>query len=151
MRGLKQKGFLMNNKLATIEKRIDNNQKLLLEQFRKVPIIQSACEKLNIGRATYYRWRAESSEFSKLSDEALLEGALLVNDVAESQLLSAIKDQNLTAIIFWLRSHHKAYANKIEINAPSDETAKLNQEQENLIKKALTILKQNKKVRKSKK
>ena len=46
-----------------------------------------------------------------------MDGSQLVNDLAEAQLISAIKDKNLTAIIFWLKSHHQAYATRVEVNA----------------------------------
>ena len=128
----------MNQKLSTTEKRIDTNQKLLLEQFRKVPIVQSACEKLNIGRASYYRWKAENKEFSRLADEALLEGALLVNDWAESQILSAIRDVNLTATIYWLNHHHPAYTNKLELTHKTS-SEDLSSDQKLLIKKAIEL------------
>ena len=75
----------------------------LCEQLKKTPIVQLACEKVGVGRATYYRWRKEDEEFSRNADESLCEGVKLMNDMAESQLLSAIKNQNMTAIIFWLK------------------------------------------------
>jgi len=37
--------------------------------------------------------------------------------MAESQLISAIKDKSMPAITFWLKHHHKAYATRVEINA----------------------------------
>lgn len=124
----------------TIQKRIDSNQELLLTQLKKTPIIQVACEKVGISRATYYRWRKDSSEFTKLADEALQEGNLLVNDLAESQLMSAIKDKNLTAIIFWLKNHHVSYANKVEVTARlRRDDEQLTPEQEALVTKALKL------------
>jgi len=89
---------------------------LLIDALKKTPIIQIVCERTNIARATYYRWRKEDSKFAKLADEAIIEGCLLINDMAESQLISAIKDKNMTAIALWLRNHHKVYADKLEIN-----------------------------------
>lgn len=60
----------------------------------------------------------------------------VVNDMAESQLLSAIRDRNISAIFYWLNHRHSAYSNKLEITAKvKDET--LSPEQEELIKKAL--------------
>ena len=38
-----------------------------------------------------------------------------MNDLAESQLLKAVKDGNMSAIAFWLRSRHTSYSNKLEI------------------------------------
>ena len=115
-------------------------KELLIEQLKKTPIIQVACEKTGVGRATYYRWKKDDEEFSTKADEALSEGSSLVNDIAESQLMSAIKDKNLTAIIFWLKHHHPAYATKVEVNArlrADNET--LTPEQGALVTRALKL------------
>jgi len=39
----------------TIEKRQSKNKEQLLEILKKTPIVQIACEKAGVGRATYYR------------------------------------------------------------------------------------------------
>lgn len=128
----------MNNP-TTIQKRVDKNQELLLEQLKKTPIVQVACEKVGVGRATYYRWRKENEEFAKIADEAITEGTNLVNDMAESQLMSAIRDKNLTAIIFWLKHHHTRYATKVEITGHLKHEEQLTPEQEALVMKALKL------------
>lgn len=122
-----------------VQRRIDKNQKLLLEQLKKTPIVQVACEKVSVGRATYYRWRKENEEFAKLADESLTEGNALVNDMAESQLMAAIRDKNLTAIIFWLKHHHPRYATKVEITGHLKHEEQLTPEQEALVMKALKL------------
>lgn len=125
----------------TIEKRQSKNKEQLLEILKKTPIVQIACEKVGIGRATYYRWRKEDADFTKQSDQALLDGSLLVNDMAESQLMSAIKDKNMTGIIFWLKHHHPAYATRVEVttnNKNSD--IELTNEQKELLNKALKMV-----------
>lgn len=101
----------------TIEKRQTKNKELLLEHLSKIPIVHLACEKVNICRATYYRWRKEDEAFAENANNAIEEGSRLINDMAESQLISLIKDKHPTGIIFWLKHHHPAYANKIEITA----------------------------------
>lgn len=118
----------------------DKNRELLLEQLKKTPIIQVACEKTGIARATFYRWKQEDQEFATKADEALAEGASLVNDIAESQLMTAIKNQNLAAIIFWLRNHHPAYATKVEVTARlKADNEVLTPEQEALVTRALKL------------
>ena len=125
----------------TIEKRQSKNKELLLELLRKTPIVQIACEKVGIGRATYYRWRKDSPEFTKLSDQALLDGSLLVNDMAESQLMSAIKDKNMTGIMFWLRHHHPTYATRVEVTTNNkNQDIELTDEQKELLNKALEMV-----------
>lgn len=124
----------------TIEKRQSRNKEQLLEILRKTPIVQIACEKAGVGRASYYRWRKEDADFAHQSDQALLNGSLLVNDMAESQLMSAIKDKNMTAIIFWLKHHHPAYATKVEVTTTSkDKEIYLTDEQKELLNKALEM------------
>lgn len=115
------------------------DKQLLLSQLRKTPVVQVACEKTNIGRASYYRWRKDDPDFAQSADEALSEGSSLVNDMAESQLVSAIKDKNITAIIFWLKHHHPTYATKVEVTARLKQDEALTPEQEELVMKALKL------------
>lgn len=125
----------------TIEKRQLKNKELLLELLKKTPIVQIACEKIGVGRATYYRWRKEDPDFTKQSDQALLDGSLLVNDMAESQLMSAIKDKNMTGIIFWLKHHHPAYATRVEVTTNNkNQDIELTDEQKALLNKALEMV-----------
>jgi hypothetical protein len=123
----------------TIEKRKNRNKELLLENLKTTPIVQIVCQKIGVARATYYRWRHNDHEFAKQADTALEEGSLLINDLAESQLISAIKDQNLGAIIFWLKSHHPAYTNKVEVTGQLKHEYKLSDEEEKLIEQALMV------------
>lgn len=127
----------MNNTILERQKKDKEN---LIEQFKKTPIIQLACEKTGVGRATYYRWRREDSEFARNCDDALQESVGLMNDMAESQLLSAIKEKNMTAIIFWLKHRHKGYSTKIELSGDiTQRNITLTEEQKNLIKTALQV------------
>lgn len=123
----------------TIEKRQSKNKEQLLEILKKTPIVQIACEKAGVGRASYYRWRKEDAEFSQQADQALLDGSLLINDMAESQLMSAIKEKNMTAIIFWLKHHHPAYLTRVEITSGQTKDPMLTTEQEDAVKKALLM------------
>lgn len=124
----------------TIEKRQQKDREALIEQFRKTPIVQLACEKTGVGRATYYRWRNENPTFAKEADEALQESVSLMNDLAESQLLSAIRDKNMTAIIFWLKHRHKAYTSRLELSGElNHRSIELTDEQKELISRALRL------------
>ncbi|MEN6511776.1 MAG: hypothetical protein ABFD00_08090 [Chloroherpetonaceae bacterium] len=111
---------------------------LLMENLKKTPIVQIACERSGISRCTYYRWRKDA-KFSKDADTALREGILFINDIAESQLLSLVKDKNLGAINQWLRHHHPAYAEKIQLTGKVETNTKLTPEQKVLIKKAFAL------------
>lgn len=125
----------------TVQKRKKVDQELLLEQLKKTPIVQFACEKSGIGRATYYRWRKEDASFAEASDQALQESVSLINDLAESQLLSSIRDKNMTAIIFWLKYRHKSYSNRIELSGEiKTSIGVLNSEQQELLEKAIKLM-----------
>jgi len=119
----------------------EKQKQLLLEQLRKTPIVELACEKAGVSRATYYRWRKENPEFAKISDEAITDGESFINDMSESQVISLIKDKNWPAISFWLKYHHPKYANKIEVEANIKQSdGKLTPEQEEIVRKALELI-----------
>ena len=126
----------MNN---AIEKRQVKEKQLLLEQLKKIPIIQIACEKVGMGRATFYRWKKEDADFAKKVDEAIFDGRLLVNDLAESQLISAVKDRNFAAIMYWLKHHHPSYRTRIQIEGELEIIEEMDPEQKELVKKALEL------------
>lgn len=113
---------------------------MIIDQLKKTPIVQIACEKLGIARATFYRWKKEDQTFSRMADEALFEGVLLMNDMAESQLLTAIRDGDMTAIMFWLRCRHVAFSNKLELKATVEHKDRsLTPDERAMIRKALKL------------
>lgn len=122
----------------TIQIRVIKDKQKLIEQLKQLPIIQVACQKEGIGRASYYRWRKEDRKFAILADQAIQEGKLLINDLAESKLISAIQDQNMAAIIWWLRNNHPGYADKVELTHKADRE-ELSPQQKKLVKKAIAL------------
>lgn len=123
-------------KRVTIKQK--KQKELFVEQLKKTPIIQLACEKLDIGRTSYYRWYQSDKTFAAACDKAFSEGQSVINDWAESQLINAIKDCNLGAIKFWLQSHHESYKNKVELSGTIKTACEeLTKEQEALVKRAL--------------
>lgn len=119
-------------------------QKTLLEQLTKMPVIQMVCDKNGISRATFYRMCKSSKKFKENVDEAIKQGRLLINDVAEAQIISAIKDRNITSLIYWLNHNHPVYRTKIEIEANHKMIdGKISKEQELLIKKAIELISPN--------
>jgi len=114
------------------------NKKAIVEQLKKTPIIQVTCEKMGVSRATFYRWKKRDPKFAEDAEVALQEGAQLINDMAESQLISAIRDGNLTGIIFWLKNHHKNYSPKLEVTTTNKDLP-LTDEQKELIRKSLSM------------
>lgn len=112
----------------------------LIEQLKKTPVIEVACQKVGIGRNSYYRWRREGKKFALACDKALEEGCAFINDLAESQLISAMKGNNLTAVMYWLNHRHNVYKNKLEINGNLGvQKHELTKEQAMNIKRALRL------------
>ncbi len=119
--------------------RRQNAQKAeLLEKLRETPVVEVACRKIGIARSTYYRWRKDSEEFTAIADGVIHEGKLFINDMAESQLISEIKEKNMTAIIFWLKHNHPSFSTRVEI-IPGKKEEELSQEQKDLLGKALEL------------
>jgi len=115
-------------------------QSSFLVELRKIPIVQVACEKLDVSRNSVYRWRKEDEEFAKAMDEALAEGEKLVNDMTESQLLSLIGEKHWPAISFWLRKRNPKFHDRVEVTAKVEQVVKpLSPEDEELKKIALRL------------
>lgn len=112
-----------------------------LEQIRKIPIIQVACEKAGIARSTVYRWRDEDPEFCKEFDKALAEGETFINEMSESQLISLIKDKSWSAISYWLSHRHPRFKPKLEISGEVThrERREYTEEEKELFKEALRL------------
>lgn len=124
----------------TIDNRTKAEKEKFLEILEKLPVVQAACERTGIARATFYRWKEIDPEFKEKARKAMAEGNNLITDVAISQLISAIKDKNLGAIRFWLEKHSKEYANKLHITAEVEQEIVLSPEQEAIIRRALELV-----------
>ncbi len=125
----------------TIVTRQQKEKQSILENLKTTPIIQVACQRAGVPRPNYYRWRKEDKQFAKLADGALFEGKAFINDLSESQLLTAIKDGNLTAVFYWLNHNHPSYANKLELDANLKlDSENLTPQQEALVTRALKLV-----------
>ena len=80
----------MENNETILERQIKDKE-TLLEVLKEMPIIQVACKKAGVSRATYYRWQQEDKEFKRKSRDALDHGIEFINDMSESQLITLIK------------------------------------------------------------
>lgn len=123
--------------------KLEEQKIALLEQLKKTPIIQFACEKVGISRASYYRWRKEDKNFAKSTDKAISDGSLLINDMAESQLISLIRDKHPTGIIYWLKHHHPTYSEKLHLSKEEERHEELRPEQAKLLARAMEITQEN--------
>jgi predicted ArsR family transcriptional regulator len=116
------------------------DKKKLLVKLRTTPIVEVACKQTGVPRSTYYRWRKDDEDFANECDEAIEHSAGLINDMAESQLISAIKDKNMSAIFFWLKHHHKSYKTRIEVDAKLQTIQQeLTSEQTEVVARALRL------------
>ena len=120
-------------------KKTDQNKKIFLDQLSKNAVVEGGCQRIGISRMTFCRWRREDKEFAQKVDEAILEGNLLICDLAENQLIALIKDKNFSALQLWLRTHHPSYASRLEVSGRIDVNEELTPEQEALVKKALKL------------
>lgn len=112
----------------------------LINQLAKTPIIEAACKHAGLPRSTYYRWRKDDEAFADACDETIELSIGRINDLAESQLINAIKDQNMGAITFWLKHHHHSYRNRLEVDARMKAVQQeLTPEQAELVTKALRL------------
>jgi len=126
---------------STIETRQRAQKKLIIESLKETPIIQYVCKRANIGRTTFYRWCLEDKEFAKDVDEAIILGSSVISDLAETQLVTAIRDGDVGAIKYWLSNHHKTYSTKLHITTESQYANKqLTPEQKVVIEEALEMM-----------
>ncbi len=110
----------------TVEERQEKDKQVLIEALKEMPIIQIACKKAGISRATYYRWRKEDKNFIRQGEDALAYGIEFINDMSESQLITLIKEKKMPAINLWLKHSHPRFSDKAktytQITAPEDLT-----------------------------
>ena len=116
------------------------DKKRLLAKLEKTPIIEAAWKAVGLPRSTYYRWRKDDPGFAEECDETIELSIGRINDLAESQLINAIKDQNMTAITFWLKHHKQTYQTRVKLDGRvSLDTGELTAEQSAMVEKALKL------------
>ena len=125
----------------TKKESMKKDKERILGHLRAVPIIEVACKKANIARATYYRWRTEDPEFLRQSEDALQDGIDMINDMTESQLIGLIKEKKFQAVQFWLKHNHARFLLKEKEHSllkPRREIP-LSKEQEKTLRKAVAL------------
>jgi hypothetical protein len=130
----------MSKKISVPQLRIKKQKEDLIDQLKKNPVIQIACEKLDIGRATHYRWYTDDKEYAQAVDTAINEGVSFVAEFAESQLFNAVRNNEPWAIGMVLKAMHPRYKNKIELTGNIVHALReLTAEDEELIKESLRL------------
>lgn len=95
------------------KKRLTTKDKLLKALEESHGIVSTACKKAGISRAMYYKlWNADEKfrqECEEIQDAAV--------DFVESELFKNMKDGNVTAQIFYLKTKgkHRGYVERQEI------------------------------------
>lgn len=122
-----------------IQARIAQSKMRVLEEFRKMPILQIALERAGVkSRSTYYEWRDKDEGFREAVDKAITVGEALITDMSESQLISMIRDKHFSAVQLWLRQHHPKYAAKLEVTASVvEKRAEMTPEEKEAFEKAV--------------
>jgi hypothetical protein len=77
----------------------------ILDELIKQPVIEIACKRCGVARATYYRWIIEDTEFRDKAKIALRMGKETVNDMAKSCIMKKISEGDFGAAKYWL-SHN---------------------------------------------
>lgn len=122
-----------------IENRQNNIRKALTAQLERTPIIELACDKVGVSRTTFYRWIRTSKTFAKDVEKSMATGRDFINDLAESQVISLIKQGDIKAIRLWLAHNNARYANKLELLGTVTTKSELSIEQKKEIREALTL------------
>lgn len=84
----------------------------IVEQLTTSPFIETACRKLNLSRASVYRWMKEDCEFKKNVDEAITISNGSINDLAKGKLVEAIQNNDSGMIKYHLSKRHEEYMRK---------------------------------------
>lgn len=126
--------------MNTIQKRQHREKGLVLESLRKMPIIGIVCVKTGVSRATFYRWKATDAIFAKEADSAQAEGEAVINELAESKIIKAINDDNLTSAMYWLNHREPRFSSKVEIATSTKPQEALTTQQEKTVKEALALI-----------
>ena len=105
----------MSDKKQTQNKNrpLNKRQKAMLEALEKTAFnVSMACKMVGIDRRTHYDWSHKFNTYKKQCEE--IQESLI--DFAESQLLKKMKNEDLGAIIFFLKTKGKkrGYTERIE-------------------------------------
>lgn len=102
----------MHKESLKIKERIMKEKEKLIEILEQYPIIQAACTKSWVSRQTYYRWYEEDEDFALRANNAICIWKETVNDLAESNIISGVRENDMRANMFWLNNNHKNYSNR---------------------------------------
>lgn len=84
----------------------------LLDEIQKSGNVYLSCLKVNIGKATYYRWIKDDKNFKKAAKQAEKIGRENNCDIAEHALMLNVKDKKMDAIKYQLSHNSPIYKAK---------------------------------------
>lgn len=90
----------------------------VLEQLTLSPIVEAACRKAGLPRATFYRWCEDDDIFAENVVLAKAQGRDRVNDMAESQIMKGIQSGEFRYVKFWLDHNSSRYIKKKPAKRP---------------------------------
>lgn len=99
--------------------RQEKQKQEFVEAFKKMPNVLAICQRMGIGRTTYYRWLKEDASFSQQVNEAESQGREHLNDAIELALIQKAKEMNPTAMIYYLKHNHPRYAESLSGISPN--------------------------------
>lgn len=101
----KEKLLTQRKAAELLASRIRQQKDTVIEAMTKnLCIVTASCKAAGIERSLFYVWYAQDLEFKKRIDD--LENVVL--DFAESKLLKSINDENVPAILFFLRTRGRS-------------------------------------------
>lgn len=103
-----KKRRIVRSKRATLKEKI-------IGQLTISPFIETACRKLNIPRATIYRWMKEDIAFRGDVEEAIEISNGTINDLTKGKLLEAIKNNDAGMIKYHLSRRHEEYMQQKDV------------------------------------
>ncbi len=113
--------------------RTKRNKKLLLDELEKTKgIVTIACKRIGITPKTFYQWLKVDKEFAEEVDEVEWNQRTFV----EGKLIKKIANDDITAIIFYLKCNHPKFKPKSEIDVnDTRELEQIRSDYDGLIKK----------------
>ena len=123
---------------SSVETRQGAEKQRLIEALKELPVVQVACKKSGVSRATYYRWKREDREFLRQSTDALAQGIDFINDMSESQLITLIREKKMPAIAMWLKHNNVRYGAKHQ-SLPHVRDEECTPEEERIVAEALAL------------
>ena len=94
---------------AIAERMRQAKERFLFQFERQLAVISTACLAAGISRESYYAWRRNDPDF--VAEVERIKAQL--DDYVEDQLINAVHEKKLPAILFYLDRKHPKYTKKV--------------------------------------